>query len=464
MSRLTISMIAPTACPDYHWQLMKRILIWIAVGFAGLILVGYIVFSFWLNSYLRGDSFRTLLNRKTSIFLHADGQYLPFHWTGFSVYSDGYQAHGKPGTVFRDLQADQIRAEFQPQGIFHHAWEIDELTIQRLQVNLTPTTLDVEFPPTSSAGSAHSSWVPNRLDLRKTQINDLNLTWSAPSQTANIRQTRAIIEPEDRAWIISAHGGQLRQTGWPVLNIDHLRLRYQAPELFITDGQLKLSDSENVNITGQANFSSQPVVDLQIKINGVVVTPFLPADWRAKLKGIANGDARLSGRFDNLETITATGKLNLTGAQLEALPVLDKIALFTRTEQFRQLVFQKASMDFIWMKSKLTINHILMESEGLLRIEGDCIVAQEKLDGLFQVGVAPTSLRWIPGSQARVFTVERNGYVWTPVRVTGPLVNLKEDLSQRLITAAGTEILEGVKGSLEKGAKDLLDLLKSPAP
>jgi len=457
-------MIAPTLSPDYHRQLMKRILIWIAVGITGLILVGYIVFSFWLNSYLRSDSFRTLLSKKTSIFLHVDGQYQPFRWTGFSVYSDGYQAHGESGSAVRDLQADQIRAKFQPQGIFHHAWEIDEITIQRLQVDLTPAPSGPEVTQTPASGLSHSSWIPGRLELRKTQINDLNLTWSTPSQIANIRQTRATIEPEDRAWIISAHGGQLRQTGWPVLNIGHVRLRYQAPELFINDGQLTLSDSENMNITGQANFSSHPAVDLQIKINGVVLTPFLPVDWRAKLKGMAGGDAHLNGRLDHPETVAATGQLNLTGAQLEALPVLDKIALFTRTEQFRQLILQKASTDFIWTKSKLTINHLLLESEGLLRIEGDCVVEQEKLDGLFQVGVAPTSLRWIPGSQARVFTVERNGYVWTPVRVTGQLDNLKEDLSQRLITAAGTEILEGVKGSLEKGAKDLLDLLKSPAP
>ena len=452
---------------------------WTVIGMAGLGMLAYFWCSFWLNSYLRGDAFRALVSQKTSAFLHADGQYLPFHWTGFSVYSDGYQAHGEPGAAFCELRADQIRAEFQPQGVFHHAWQIDELTIQRLQVALgcettTAARTEPHLPAVSSNQSSsegeptgesrRSSWIPDRLELRRTQIKDVNLSWSTPGQTGSVRQVRATIEPEDRAWVATGYGGQLRQAGWPVLNIDHLRLRYQSPELFITDGQFKLSESENLNVSGQVSFEPNPAIDLQVKINGVVITPFLPVDWRASLKGVAGGDMRITGRLDNTETITATGKLNLTAAQLEALPVLNRIALFTRTEQFRQFALQKASAEFVWTKPKLTINRLILESEGLIRVEGACVVEHGNLEGLFQVGVTPTSLRWLPGSQTRVFTVERDGYVWTPVHVSGPVDDLKEDLSQRLIAAAGTEVFEGVKSTVEKGAKDLLDLLKPLAP
>jgi len=437
------------------------------------------VVSLWLNSYLHSDAFRALISQKTSALFHATGQYLPFRWTGFSVYSNGYQARGELDAPFRELQADQIRAEFQPQGVFRHAWQIDELTVQRLQVkfgrhdgmevkSIVAGNVDrrdtATISRTTASEASRSSWIPDRLELRRTQIHDVNLSWSLPGQTGSVRQVRATIEPEDSAWVVTGSGGQLRQAGWPVLNVDHVRLRYQPPELFITDGQLKLSESENVNISGQINFEPTPAFDLQVKLNGVVITPFLPVDWRAKVKGVATGNARIGGRPDDAETLTATGKLSLASAQLEALPVLDRIALFTRTEQFRQFALQKASADFAWTKSKLTIQRLLLESEGLIRVEGGCVIEQGKLEGLFQVGVTPTSLRWLPGSQTRVFTVEHDGYVWTPVRVTGPLDDLKEDLSQRLIAAAGTEFYEGIKGTVEKGARDLFDLVKPLVP
>jgi len=57
-----------------------------------------------------------------------------------------------------------------------------------------------------------------------------------------------------------------------------------------------------------------------------------------------------------------------------------------------------------------------------------------------------------------------DGYVWTPVHVSGPVDDLKEDLSQRLIAAAGAEVYEGIKGTVEKGAQTLFDLLKPLAP
>jgi hypothetical protein len=84
----------------------------------------------------------------------------------------------------------------------------------------------------------------------------------------------------------------------------------------------------------------------------------------------------------------------------------------------------------------------------------------EKIDGVLDVGVAASTLRWLPGARGKVFTVDRDGYLWTKVKISGPLKNIKEDLSERLLIAAGTEVLEGTKDALEKGAQMLMDLLK----
>jgi len=80
------------------------------------------------------------------------------------------------------------------------------------------------------------------------------------------------------------------------------------------------------------------------------------------------------------------------------------------------------------------------------------------------VGVAPSSLRWLPGSRTRVFTQAHDGYVWTDLKLSGPLDQLSEDLSARLMSAAGEETINSVKGTLETGAKGLFDLIKPLAP
>ena len=161
-----------------------------------------------------------------------------------------------------------------------------------------------------------------------------------------------------------------------------------------------------------------------------------------------------------------SGSLTLAQAQLEALPVLDQIALFTKTQQFRRLALNKVSADFRQEKGKLEVRNFVAESQGLIRIEGGFAVVNGMIDGTFQVGVVPTSLQWLPGSQERVFTQQRAGYLWTPMRLSGPLSKPGEDLSPRLIAAAQGAIIQGVENSVrdtiqtgKDAAKGALDFL-----
>lgn len=442
----------------------RKILIGVPVVAVATLVGGFIGGSFWLKSYLHSDAFRAMLGEKTSAFCHGEGQYLSFHWSGLSVYSDGYAARGHAGAPFTTLRADQLRAEFYPRAMFRRAWQINDVEIQRLQLSLGTSTNRPGAPPVSAGPTTRSAWIPDKLDLRQVRIQDVNLDWAPPGRAGSLRQVRATITPEGSAWLLHGTGGQLRQTNWPALHVESLKLRYHHPELFVTEAQLALGENENVSVTGQITFDQRPLADLVVKFTGISVTPFLPEDWRAKLKGQAVGDARIMGPLDNPDAVAVVGKLHLVSGQLQALPVLDRIAAFTRTIQFRQFTLHKASAEFSWAKPKLTVSRLVIESEGLLRVEGGFVVQQRQLDGLFQVGVTPGSLRWLPGSQSRVFTVERNGYVWTEMRLTGPVDNLKEDLSSRLIAAAGNEVIEGVTGTVERGAKDLLDLLKPFVP
>ena len=166
---------------------LRRSLIRIlGIGCAALLLLLaglYFVSTFVLNSYLHSEAFRVFLNKKTSSFFHADGQYMPVQWSGFSFYSDGYQARGESGSPFSDLRAEQIRAEFYPQGIFHRAWQINDIQIQRLRIGFGQVSTGTTVAPAATPfpqviESKQNSWIPNRLDIRHAQIQQTDLSWS----------------------------------------------------------------------------------------------------------------------------------------------------------------------------------------------------------------------------------------------------------------------------------------------
>ena len=143
--------------------------------------------------------------------------------------------------------------------------------------------------------------------------------------------------------------------------------------------------------------------------------------------------------------------------------MLDQLALFTSSERFRATELQHAQADFDWNAGNLVVSHLLVESEGLLRTEGGFTVRGNRIDGTLQVGLARSAVRWLPVVGARVFNQpERDGYLWTTVRLSGPVNHPGEDLTPRLLAAAQQEVIDKAEqgaGKVIDTAKGLLDLL-----
>ena len=445
----------------------SRVAVWAGAVVLALAVAGSFGSSMLLNHYLHGDSFRALLGEKTSAFFATEGEYLPIHCNGFSFYSDGYTARGSGGAPVKELRMDQIRADFEPAALFQGAWQVSNLQIQRVQVALdlahpsaAPRSVRAPAPLETAPPQRRSWWIPERFELKRARIEETNLEWKPPGREGSLQGMRLLLEPNGRDVVASGYGGCLQQAGWPALKVDHLKLRCRYPDLFLTDSLFHLGDAEEIAVNGQAGLGENRAVDFQVKFSGIAISPYLPEDWRARVKGNANGEARVTGSLDAADSLQAAGSINLTGAQLEALPILEKISAFTRTQEFRRFALQKATANFVRSKAKLSVTQLVAESEGLIRMEGGFTVESGTLQGTFQLGVVPGSLHWLPGSRTRVFTQEHDGYAWTVLQISGPLDHLSEDLSARLMAAAGDEVIEGVKGTLENGVKGTLDKAK----
>ena len=106
----------------------------------------------------------------------------------------------------------------------------------------------------------------------------------------------------------------------------------------------------------------------------VSLTPFLTEDWRVRLHGNASGEVKVRARLPLNAPPEITGTIALADGELEALPVLDQIAAFTRTQQFRRLKLTRASAEFRHTGPRLAVTNFIAESEGLIRMEGSFII------------------------------------------------------------------------------------------
>lgn len=141
--------------------------------------------------------------------------------------------------------------------------------------------------------------------------------------------------------------------------------------------------------------------------------------------------------------------------------MLAKLADFTKTDQFRRMRLDELSAEFRTEPGGFRASKFVLESKQLLALRGAFSVINDQVDGTFDIGITPGPLQYLPGSQERVFTVNRDGYAWTTMRVSGPTSAVKEDLSSRLVAAAEAAAIQKAtdigKNVLEKGVKGTVD-------
>lgn len=446
----------------------NRILLWLSGALLMLGVIGFLAGRIWIANYLRSEKFRAFVSEKTGETLQAEGRFAPFHVSGTSFYSEDFVARGTQRAWFADLRIDQIRADVSARRFWEHVWQIEQVSAQRIDIKIDGGRIELPQPPAlrhARPTRRSAGLFPNRVEIGSAQVREANLQWGTdPENGGSVRGVTLAIQPRDNGWDFAGTGGQLEQGGFPVLDLNRLQLHYAEPVLFVQSAEWRQGAAGSVSVNGEVRFGD--ALDLTAKLNGISLTPLLTEDWRLRLHGNAAGELRIRTPLPARAAPAVSGSLTLAQGELEALPVLDQIALFTRTQQFRRLVLSKASADFQQENEKLVVRNFVAESEGLIRVEGNFTVLNGTIEGTFQVGVTPASLQWLPGSQERVFTQQRGAYVWTPMRLTGPLAKPKEDLSPRLIAAAQDAAIQGVEKTVrdtiktgKDAAKGALDLL-----
>jgi hypothetical protein len=343
---------------------------------------------------------------------------------------------------------------------------IDEMAIQRLNIEAPlkageePGAAEI-FPDisTEEAPGGQKKWA---IEVRKAVISEANWNWSDDPAGGIAGIGLTLVPDGPNAWVIDAEGGTLRQAGWPELDIETASMRWQNPTLYINSSSLRNGESR-MSVSGSVE--ARQSVNLDVNFDGMDVQPLLAPDWRARLSGRLSGHANVQaplGAGDAGRAVTVSGSATLVDGVLTALPILDQIGTFTQTERFRRLELTTASADFTSTPDRLEVRNLVVESEGLIRVEGDYTVVDGQIDGTFQLGLTPSTLQWIPGSQEDIFTAYREGYRWTTVKLTGPATHPEDDLTPRLVAATGKSAIQGAAGAagaVQKAADGVLDLL-----
>ena len=425
-----------------------------------LLLSGFGLYS-WMKSYLHSEDFRLFMGKNVGSLVGGTAEFGPFVWQGMDVQTKGLKV--QTSGFLKTLEANGVRASLSLDGVRRGVWEISDLRANELNVNFV--TLGVREKLRREEKNEDFQKLQEDLQAGSSEENQKSGGWlsgllpdRAELMSADVMHTNINIQMVDgdmrfRDTVMRVDGGMggknfdfyfsdgSVELPWldTALRLKSARGKYQHGRLFLTESQMGIYERGELTLNGELEGDSFGWFG---KVRDVRCDEVVPESWKKSIMGNIESDFKVSRIGGSNKDVVTRGKLTLKQGVLTALPVLDRIAAYANNRRFRRLDLSECHFNFRKSGDTLDLTDIVIASEGLIRIKGNLSIENGRLNGRFRVGIMPGILAHIPGAETKVFLRGEKGLLWTPLRITGTVDAPKEDLSQRMIQAAGERMFE----------------------
>lgn len=421
----------------------------------------------WLRSYLASAEFRQKIVDRAELSLQAESSLSPLRWDGFRVNADSFRADGS--SKIKEISVEGVKTGINAGGVTRGVWSVLPSRITRITAtyDMTAAALaPVEIVPVEDGTSDvpvkkawYDSWIPQKIETDSLIVSDTKLRVILPSGTAELAGTRWEAEPMqgfEKAKFRALGGKITLPFDWaPTLNLNQMRLTYQSGYLYLTNSTFGIYENGHLDLSGECDLTQQSY-SFEGYMRDVLCNEVLSADWKQRLTGKIESDFTIRS---SQSAPIIKGHASIHQGTLTALPVLEKLAAYSQSLRFRTLTLHEAQCDYEWSGDRITLTKVRIGSEGLARMEGQVTFLRDaadqpfRLDGNFRVGLAPGTLSQIPGAEEDVFLPGERGLLWAPMRLSGTLDDPKEDLSARLMAAAGARMFDIIPATGQKVLK-----------
>lgn len=438
---------------------LRALLFFLGGGMLAIV-IGYFAVTAWLQNYLRSDALRGMLAGTIGNAAHAHCELEPISWSGWNAYSAKVTLQSAGTADWDRIEAQSLQASLDWSGVRRGVWHVPSIDLDWLRVAMADgTRRDVAVGGTASPSPGAEAiapdpgapawvrrWLPTRTEIDGVDVRKFDLTPAVPGAGVAVEAVHLRARPtaDEGAWKINGEDGRLLIPGVAEpFRLGGATARCTTGAFVLHDATARwLGDSE-VTARGEIPFAGERGWSFSGRVNGLDLRHVLAPVWVPKIGGVVDGDYDITGRSG--AAVVHKGKLRVKSGVVQALPLLDRVADFTHTARFRRIVLDVATGDVEVRGARTRVTNLALQSNGLIRVEGEVLIEGRNLQGNLRVGVSPETLLWMPGAQNHVFT-EANagnvpGFVWTRVCLSGTMDSPREDLSSRLLAAMGRAVL-----------------------
>jgi hypothetical protein len=248
-----------------------------------------------------------------------------------------------------------------------------------------------------------------------------------------------------------------------VFNETLLTFYWESPE-FRIDHFITHHEEGIIRARGRWNTDANDLLTMEYGLEKVPARVFLSDRWKVLFKGLITGKGNFTGPLLTWEAGTSTGSFEAGEARLQAFPILENLSLLTGIAGLTSVQIDTAKADLHYHDRQFDFKNIVIRKENTLRWEGNLsVLPDQTLRGDTSLGLSTDATDLIPQLRQSIFTEQREGFDWTPVKISGDIDQPREDLTPRLRkqiqSEAGKALQEGgdlIEKGIEK-AKELFD-------
>ena len=409
---------------------------------------------------MHGDLFRDWLSKKVSRSLHADGRLEPLTWEGSNFRSAGFSATGNPKSKLRSLKVTNISAHIDWHQLLKGQFVIDHLNAEKIEAVVGKGLSQPSAEPTHRApGFKFSDLLPSRVRVDYFFVGDANLHWQTTlgdsGQFTGTKVTATQRQPDQ--WDVEAIGGKAQHAAYPVMEVQRAHGTVNRESIVIQDAQAALPGGTSIQLAGNIDIAKQLNATLTANFANLDTNAVFPVAWR--FGGKMSGHLVYKGDLDRFEHGEVTGSVKISGAAIDLANVFGTLHQLARFGGLNDVQLDSIATDIRYQERNTQFSNFQASYQDQIRLEGTGSMGPGHIDANLLLGLSPKILGWIPGAEERVFTDQKDGLRWTPVRISGTPEQPKEDLTKRLVSAFRDKMTNEFKGQAKDAIKSLLELL-----
>lgn len=432
-----------TRQPHKEEEMKRRKRSLVVAALVSVVVVGLALGLFGWILYLNGSGYRDKVVAKIEAATGAKVEMRSFRATPVSAAADQVVLNWPESSPTARLRVNGLRGDLMVSSHLTGKWKGE-----RMQAGSGELVFRKTAAPTESADEQDREELSF---LAPMSVARLRVVFGDGERAAmvaqEVRASMTIPDPAIPSANIILDGGKVRIGTWGVFEIDSGAFSLDSSGVGL--GNLRLIPELAPNARIRLSGDTYPdlavgggVSTFGMNVDSAPSALLFGARMGALIDGVFDSDetgqpARCEVDLSDLESLKIGGALKssrTTSLKLFKLQMFGVLGEAMDNPRFTQPGFEKpSSLRFERLAKEVRLSELNLDSDGMMRIQGEMAEVSGKLEGRLRVGIPDLIVTASPSRAIPlVFRESQDGYRWTTVQLSGTSSAPKDDLESQL--------------------------------